>query len=126
MAVKYPNPPYPYPGAPSPVLPPSTDAQALPTAIPAVPPPIRGPPDLADDLLQGAEAIAVFMFGSKRGVRQVYRLSTEVSANYRMPSFKLGGNTLCARKSAIVRWIAEQEAARRGRPARDLDDEIPY
>jgi hypothetical protein len=71
------------------------------------------PSELSDDLLQGAEAIAAFMFGdSPSGRRAVYRLSTEVAAPFRLPTFKLGHNTLCARKSSILRWIAEQEIAR--------------
>jgi hypothetical protein len=70
-------------------------------------------PALCDDILEGAEAIAAFMFGDDPGgKRQVYRLATEVSAEYRLPTFKLGNNTLCARKSSILRWIEQQEVAR--------------
>jgi len=76
-------------------------------------PPIRGPPDLSDDILQGAEAIAYFMFGdAPGGKRQVYRLATEVATPFRLPTFKLGNNTLCARKSSILKWIEQQETAR--------------
>jgi hypothetical protein len=67
-----------------------------------------GVPDLADDLLEGAEAISLFM---GLPVRAIYRLSTEVENRYRPPFFKLGNSTLCARKSAILRWIAEREEA---------------
>jgi hypothetical protein len=79
-------------------------------------PPVRGPPadtlvTLADDLLEGAEEIALFMFGTVGAMRSVYRLSTEVASEHRPPFFKLGNNTLCARKSALLRWVAEREAA---------------
>jgi hypothetical protein len=67
----------------------------------------------SDDILQGAELIARFMFGdSPGGKRQVYRLATEVSAPFRLPTFKMGSNTLCACKSSILRWIEQQENAR--------------
>jgi predicted DNA-binding transcriptional regulator AlpA len=65
-------------------------------------------PDLAGDLLEGAEAIGAFMGLSPRAI---YRLSTEVESRFRPPFFKLGNSTLCARKSAILQWIAEREAA---------------
>jgi len=88
-----------YPDAPSPVAP--TIAQAA-LAL-----------DLSTDILQGADEIAVFMFGDNPGGRRrVYRLTSEVPAPFRLPTFKLGNNTLCARKSSILRWIADQEAAR--------------
>jgi hypothetical protein len=90
----------------------STSPTALASADPGTPP-VRGPPEgpatLADDLLEGAEAIGLFMGLPKRAV---YRLSTEVSAQFRAPFFKLGSNCLCARKSAILRWISALEAAR--------------
>jgi len=73
--------------------------------------------DFASDLLEGADEIARFLYGdSPTGKRQVYRLSTEVAPEYRLPTFKLGGNTLCARKSAILRWIERQELARQAAP----------
>jgi hypothetical protein len=53
------------------------------------------------------------MFGdSPGGVRSVYRIATEVRASLRLPTFKLGANTLCARKSSILQWIERQEAER--------------
>ena len=70
------------------------------------------PAILADDILHGAEAIALFLFGTADARRQVYRLSTEVPPEMRLPTFKLGHGTLCARRSVILRWIAAQEAAR--------------
>jgi hypothetical protein len=71
------------------------------------------PPSLAEDLLEGAAAIAKFMFGDNpSGRRQVYRLATEVRPEFRLPTFKLGNGTLCARKSSILRFIERQENAR--------------
>ena len=63
-----------------------------------------GPGDLAGDLLRGAGAIAVFLFGSAQERRKVYHLA-ETS---RLPTFHLG-SLLCARKSVLLQWIAEQE-----------------
>ncbi|PWC53284.1 hypothetical protein TSO221_11335 [Azospirillum sp. TSO22-1] len=54
---------------------------------------------LADDMLEGAEQIGAFM-GLKP--RQVYHLQDK------LPVFQIGAK-LFARKSTIVRWIAEQE-----------------
>jgi hypothetical protein len=73
----------------------------------------HGSSELSDDILQGAEAIAAFMFGDAPGaVRTVYRIATEVPASLRLPTFKLGSNRLCARKSVILRWIEQQESDR--------------
>jgi hypothetical protein len=103
--------PKPYQGAPSPVLPATSTAPIALTAEQTVPP-ARGPPaSLADDLLEGAEAIATFMYGDPRLVRSVYRLSTEVSTEHRAPFFKMGNNTLCARKSTLLAWITAKEKA---------------
>ncbi len=55
---------------------------------------------LADDMLQGAEAIGSFM---GLDPRQVYH------QRKRLPTFKIGA-LICARKSTLLRWIAEQEA----------------
>jgi hypothetical protein len=104
-----------YAGAPSPMLPASSTSPIALAATDPGTPPVRGlpaaPASLADDLLQGAEAIALFMFGSITAKRQVYRLSSEVPRGHRPPFFKLGSNCLCARRSAILRWVEEQEAA---------------
>jgi hypothetical protein len=62
---------------------------------------------LADDILRGAEQIAAYVYGHPRDRRKVYHLA-ETS---RFPVFRLG-SVLCARKSRIKDWIAEQE--RRG------------
>jgi len=69
---------------------------------------------IADDILLGAEGIATFLFGraDKSTIRQVYRLTSEVRAEFRLPVFKLGSNSLRARKSAILAWIEDQENTR--------------
>ena len=59
---------------------------------------------LADDLLRGAEAIAEYVYGDPTDRRKIYHLA-ETS---RFPIFRLG-SVLCARKSKIEAWIAEQE-----------------
>ena len=56
------------------------------------------------DLLEGAGAIAQFLFGDLRRRRSVYHL-VETS---RIPVFRLG-TQLCARRSTLTRWIADQE-----------------
>ncbi len=61
-------------------------------------------PDLSDDLLVGANAIAEFMFGDPHKRRQVYHLAQ----TGQLPIFKLSAN-LCARKSRLLDWIEEQE-----------------
>ena len=67
---------------------------------------------LADDLLRGAEQIAEFLYGSASARRRVYHLTSTAS----LPTFKLG-SILCIRKSTLLRWIADQEAARQDRGA---------
>jgi hypothetical protein len=62
-------------------------------------------PELADDLLRGADEIAEFIFGKKGGRRKVYYLA-ECS---RLPVFRLG-SVLCARRSVLIGWIAGQES----------------
>ena len=59
---------------------------------------------LASDLLCGAEEIAAFLFGDAKHRRKVYHLA-ETS---RLPVFRLGSK-LCARRSVLLDWIAEQE-----------------
>ena len=69
-------------------------------------------PELADDLLRGADSIAEFIFGSKSkrgsGRRKIYYLA-ETS---HLPVFRLGA-VLCARKSVLLRWISGQESRAR-------------
>ncbi|MCW5735980.1 MAG: hypothetical protein KIS73_17765 [Enhydrobacter sp.] len=66
---------------------------------------------LADDILRGAGAIAAFLFGGRSHRRKVYHLV----ATSRLPTFKLGA-LLCARRTVLRDWIAEQEE--RGRKGR--------
>ena len=59
---------------------------------------------LGDDLLQGADQIAHFLFGDRARRRRVYHLAE----NSRLPVFRIGA-LLCGRKSSLLAWIAEQE-----------------
>jgi hypothetical protein len=62
-------------------------------------------PVLADDLLEGADEIAAFLFGDGASRRKVYYLAECT----RLPIFRLG-SVLCARRSVLMRWIAGQES----------------
>jgi hypothetical protein len=64
-------------------------------------------PELADDLLRGAEAIAHFLGCETR--RTVYHLV----ATSNLPVFKLG-SMICGRKSVLRKWISDQEARHAG------------
>ena len=70
-------------------------------------------PELADDILRGADEIAEFIFGDKKSRRKVYYLAECT----KLPIFRLG-SVLCARRSVLFNWIAEQEG--RGRLAQNL------
>ena len=61
-------------------------------------------PDIASDLLLGAEAIAEFLYGSKQARGKVYHLrrSSNVPIGYL-------GSQLCARRSRLTEWIKAQE-----------------
>jgi hypothetical protein len=59
----------------------------------------------ADDLLEGADAIAVFVYGDKKYRRKVYHLATING----LPTFNLGA-IVCARKSTLIEWVKAQEA----------------
>lgn len=59
---------------------------------------------LADDILEGADAIAEFLFGSKEERRRVYYLAE----SSKLPLFRLGA-VLCARKSVLLNYITNQE-----------------
>ena len=61
---------------------------------------------LSDDLLHGADEIAKFMFGDVKHRRKVYYLTGEATKG--LPYFKMG-SLICARKSTILNWIAQQE-----------------
>jgi len=67
------------------------------------------PATLGDDLLHGAEAIAVFVFGTEKHRRKVYHYAGD--AKFRLPVFRIG-NVICARKSKLIAWIEAQEAHR--------------
>ncbi len=75
------------------------------------PPPPEEQETLADDILEGADDIATFMWGSASKRRKVYHLM-ETS---RLPLFKIG-NVWCARKSRLKQYIREQEDRNAGRP----------
>jgi hypothetical protein len=68
---------------------------------------------IADDLLEGAEEIARFMFGSPNKRRRVYHLA----AHSGLPLFRLG-EVICGRRSTLLAWIAEQEKATRRKGVR--------
>lgn len=55
------------------------------------------------DLLYGVPAMAGYL---KMSERQVYHLVAKKA----LPTFKIGGK-VCARKSSLNTWLAEQEAA---------------
>lgn len=61
---------------------------------------------LGDDLLRGADEIAMFVFGDIKHRRKVYYLTGEATKG--LPHFKIG-SLICARKSTIMNWISEQE-----------------
>ncbi|SDG35492.1 hypothetical protein SAMN05216338_10019 [Bradyrhizobium sp. Rc2d] len=63
---------------------------------------------IADDLLEGANEIARFLFGPRGRRRRIYYLI----ANSGLPVFRLG-ETIYARRSTLRAWIAEQENAAR-------------
>ena len=62
----------------------------------------------ADDLLSGASAIAGFLGWSRR--RLYYEADGGRIKATRFPVFRIG-ITLCARKSTLLRWLADREAA---------------
>ncbi|MHC2585415.1 DNA-binding protein [Bradyrhizobium diazoefficiens] len=73
---------------------------------------VNQPNQLPDDLLEGARAIAVFLYGSEKYQRKVFYL---VSRG-RLPVFHFGTATIYARKSTLLKYIEEQEARRFGKP----------
>jgi hypothetical protein len=60
--------------------------------------------DFAEDLLEGADEIARFMFGSSTKRRGVYHLASRSG----LPLFRLG-EVICGRRSTLRAWVAEQE-----------------
>lgn len=63
-------------------------------------------PEFSQDLLRGAAEIAEFLFGNRELRRRVYHLAATSNLTV---FFKLG-STLCARRSTLKLWIAEQES----------------
>ena len=61
--------------------------------------------NLSNDLLRGADAIAAFLGFPRRAIYH------SVSKGH-LPSFRIG-ETVCARKSTLTAWIADQESAAR-------------
>jgi len=59
---------------------------------------------IGEDLLEGADAIAEFIYGDPGDRRKVYHLVQ----HGRFPAFRMGA-TVCARKSTILAWIKQQE-----------------
>jgi hypothetical protein len=57
------------------------------------------------DLLVGAEAIAMFMFGDPDSTRRIYHAWEA----HGLPAFKVG-QALWARKSALVAWVNAKES----------------
>jgi hypothetical protein len=61
---------------------------------------------IADDLLEGADAIARFLWGPHASSKRVYRAIE--SKRSRLPIFKIGAR-IYARKSTLKAWVAAQE-----------------
>ena len=60
-------------------------------------------PDFDDDILRGADEIAEFLYGDKANRRKILYL-----IKCKLPVFRLGA-VLCARRSVLLNWIAEQK-----------------
>lgn len=59
---------------------------------------------LDNDLLEGAQAIAEFLWGASADVRRIYRLQRK----HQLPTFRIG-DRICARRSSLMRLIELQE-----------------
>lgn len=59
---------------------------------------------VADDILEGGDSIAEFLFGSRASRRKVYYLAE----GSKLAIFRLG-SALCARKSVLLQFISGQE-----------------
>ncbi|MGY8666189.1 DNA-binding protein [Bradyrhizobium sp. UFLA05-109] len=66
------------------------------------------PNQLPEDILEGARAIAIFLYGNAKYQRKVFYLVSRK----RLPTFHLGTATIYARKSTLLKHIEEQEARR--------------
>jgi hypothetical protein len=60
-------------------------------------------PDISQDLIFGADAIADFLGIERRQVYHAHQME-------HLPIFRIG-STLCCRKSTIANWITEREQA---------------
>lgn len=58
------------------------------------------------DILKSAAEIAAFLFGTTARRREVYHLVEQGA----LPHFKLG-SIICARRSTLMKWIAQMEAS---------------
>jgi hypothetical protein len=83
--------------------------------MPRAPIVFQAPSEVAGDLLEGAEEIAEFLFGGEADpaarrarLRRTYRLTSEVKPADQLPVFRIG-SLLFARRSTLLRWIAERE-----------------
>lgn len=74
------------------------------------------PLNLASDLLRGADAIAAFVYGDAKLRRRIYHLAERKQ----LPVFRLGA-VLCARRSVLLNWIADQEADATGTGEQNAD-----
>lgn len=61
-------------------------------------------PSPGEDMIEGAGSIAKFVFGSEKERRKIYH----IFERHDFPAFKIGGK-LYARKSSILKWLAEKE-----------------
>lgn len=64
-------------------------------------------PPIADDLLDGADRVAAFVWGPGTHPRRLYRAMATSS----IPVFRLGGR-LCARRSSLHAWVRDLEQRR--------------
>lgn len=60
---------------------------------------------IKEDLLEGADEIAAFIYGDPGKRRKVYYLIEKEG----LPVLRMGG--ICARKSTILKWIEQRELA---------------
>jgi hypothetical protein len=58
---------------------------------------------VSDDVIEGAEAIAKFLFGESASFRRAY-----TAIKHGLPHFRIG-NRIFVRKSAVTEWIERQE-----------------
>jgi hypothetical protein len=61
--------------------------------------------DLSADLLRGAEEIAEFIYGDRKHRSKVYHAISKDG----LPTFRMNGGVIHARKSTILTWIEAQE-----------------